>query len=478
MPVAPRGRVLRIAFDCRGATSVEYLTLCAMAAAAIAAVASLGGAASDGVVAAVDRGGVTATEARTRADERAHAGSAAGALVTGESPADAGGHATSHDDDCGWLSPCKIGRVARGVARAGAGAIGGAFGAAADVAGGARDFAVGLASGAWASVRGTAEMATAAARFGGRLLTGDRDAWALVARGAHRLVTDPGGVARDVGRVSLALLDSYRDALVACSTGFEARSCGEALGELAPDVILAVATGGSATFATRALRSADEVTDAARLARGARVVNVAGHLDDVRATRALEIMTKSSLEVSRTKKIARRFMAPTNVADDAIPGIAERNFRRAADEVVYRHDQLPLSRETAQRLNRTITDGLVPDDVRGQMNYRRDPGAFYDWLESDEARRLGDADPIALSERIHYDMSDLDAFPDGNGRTARLMADLALVKHGRAPAYYTDMADYFARGNSRAEVPRSVVQAYWREITARGQAYLDAPVAH
>ena len=69
---------------------------------------------------------------------------------------------------------------------------------------------------------------------------------------------------------------------------------------------------------------------------------------------------------------------------------------------------------------------------------------------------------------MHHDFSNLDAFPDGNGRTARLLADLVLLKAGHAPAYYTDIADYFARGSITAQGSRASVQRYFHEIVERG----------
>ena len=187
----------------------------------------------------------------------------------------------------------------------------------------------------------------------------------------------------------------------------------------------------------------------------------------------LRIMLRGSLQVSRTRVLGRRFMAPSSVSDRHIPDIAERNFREAAALVLDHAHELPLTQATATELNRILTRDLVPDDVRGQATYRRDPSAFYRWLGSAEARDLGARDPVALAERVHHEIATLDAFPDGNGRTSRLMADLVLVRSGHAPALYTDMQDYFERGGPREPATRESQVPYFREIVQRGQQFAN-----
>ena len=201
----------------------------------------------------------------------------------------------------------------------------------------------------------------------------------------------------------------------------------------------------------------------------------------------LQVMVEGSLNVSRTKVDARRFLAPDSVPTKAIPETAEANFRRAATFVIKNAASLPLNRTTAITINKMVTEGLVPEKTRGDPLYRLrskystvtdpfvggDVNRFYDWLEQ-TAPKLGPRDPIDLAEKIHYNMSALDSFPDGNGRTARLMADLALLKHGVAPASYTEMTDYFAHGNPRSPVTRDEKREYFRSIVARGQARLQS----
>lgn len=187
---------------------------------------------------------------------------------------------------------------------------------------------------------------------------------------------------------------------------------------------------------------------------------------------ALSVILLGSMAVSRTAVVGRRTFASQDVP---VAEVAQRNFERTAKLVVERHADLPLTKATAVKLNRDLTEGLVPEGVRGDPDFHRDTARFYEWLESEEAAELGRKDPLELAQQIHYKMSRNDSFPDGNGRTARLMADLALLRHGLPPAFYTDMSDYFARGNHRSKVSPEARRAYFKEIVERGGRAMKDP---
>jgi hypothetical protein len=191
--------------------------------------------------------------------------------------------------------------------------------------------------------------------------------------------------------------------------------------------------------------------------------------------RALVRLIVDGAGLSRTvaRGAATCRFTPATTPEDRVQQLARRNLRRAARYVVGHAATLPLSRGTACRLNRVLTRDLVADAVRGDVSYRRDPAAFYRWLASPEAGRLGRSDPVALAERLHHAISALDSFPDGSGRTARLMADLALIKAGRAPACHTGIREYFERGNPRSGAPRAEQQRYFQQAADRGQQRLD-----
>jgi len=265
---------------------------------------------------------------------------------------------------------------------------------------------------------------------------------------------------------------------------------GRAGASLALDIASVTAPGAVARRVARSAR----VVESSVVPEGEAIALEATARTVLERERLLEIMERGSLNVSRTKvftgarrswrsrvpnrirtwaPMRSRFAPRGTVPAEQIAEVAERNFVRAAELVVDEAERLPLTLETATRINRIVTEDLVPERVRGMPAYRRNPAEFYRWLESPEARALGESDPVALAERIHFEISRLDAFPDGNGRTARLMADLALIKHGRAPAFYTDIGEYFERGNARAAATRAEQLAYFRESVARGERALE-----
>src|SRR5690606_6884526 len=106
----------------------------------------------------------------------------------------------------------------------------------------------------------------------------------------------------------------------------------------------------------------------------------------------------------------------------------------------------------------------------------RAPDQFYRWLDKHGAS-FGARDPVGLAELLHYNLSGLDSFPDGNGRTARLMADLALLKHDRAPARYSQMETYFEQGSPHGPASREAARAYFATACAWGQALVVSRMA-
>jgi hypothetical protein len=164
---------------------------------------------------------------------------------------------------------------------------------------------------------------------------------------------------------------------------------------------------------------------------------------------------------------------------------AASNYMRAAAYVVDNADMLPLSRETADTLNRMVNEGLLPENVPDQQALyrvrRRSAKRFLKWLESPKGERLGQRNPVALAERIHDNLSYFDAYLEGNGRTARLLADLALVKYGRAPALHTDIMDYFAHGSPNGPTAgangRRARARYFQERADSGAAAIQTATA-
>lgn len=108
---------------------------------------------------------------------------------------------------------------------------------------------------------------------------------------------------------------------------------------------------------------------------------------------------------------------------------------------------------------------LVPDETR----------KFVEWLAGD-ARRLH---PVERAARVHADFVKIHPFVDGNGRTARLLMNLELMKAGFPPAvlpvekrleYYEalDTAhtrnDYAPFLTLMAEIEEKAFAPYWRAL--------------
>ena len=208
---------------------------------------------------------------------------------------------------------------------------------------------------------------------------------------------------------------------------------------------------------------------------------------------AFKIMVDGSQKASRTIALGRRFLAPISLGDREISNLGEDNFQKTARYVLDHLDQLDVNKETAIRLNKMLTKGLVPEKERGNYLYRQEgsygyqtddfvkgnPKIFYHWLDSKTAKELAIHDPVTLAEIIHNNIVALDSFPDGNGRLSRVFADMVLLKAGLAPAYYTDMSDYFKRGTPRGiqgvSIPASRASRveYFREIVENGQRAMN-----
>ena len=202
---------------------------------------------------------------------------------------------------------------------------------------------------------------------------------------------------------------------------------------------------------------------------------------------AFYIMQTGSENASRTVAQGRRFLAPETIPDGQISEIADRNFQATLEYVLEHINEIEINKNTAIKLNRMLTQDLVPIKIQGDYLYRtrgtyinqtdkfvrKSPEIFYNWLSSDAAQRLHAQDPISFAEILHNNIAALDSFPDGNGRLSRLLADIALMKKGLAPAFYTDMSEYFKRGNARSPVSRSERIEYFKEIVERGRDFMQ-----
>ena len=77
-----------------------------------------------------------------------------------------------------------------------------------------------------------------------------------------------------------------------------------------------------------------------------------------------------------------------------------------------------------------------PEEVKKLMD------DFIDEMNS----KIGKLHPVILSAKIHQGLVFIHPFIDGNGRTARLLMNLTLLRNGYPPAciYYNERKDYYA----------------------------------
>lgn len=209
---------------------------------------------------------------------------------------------------------------------------------------------------------------------------------------------------------------------------------------------------------------------------------------------ALRIMLEGSANVSRTKVHGQILFPPEDIPLEQVSTVTAWNFEVAARYVLDHFEDLPVTLATAETLIELLTRKIEPDThyagtqsmARTKFDYRvhgkfvnqcpecadGTPRSFYAWLESPQAKQLQKENPVVFAETVHNDVVALDSFADSNGRLSRMLADLALLRGGFAPASYTDMEDYFARGSARSPVTREQRQAYFREIVRSGESRL------
>ncbi len=92
--------------------------------------------------------------------------------------------------------------------------------------------------------------------------------------------------------------------------------------------------------------------------------------------------------------------------------------------------------------------------------------------------RAGDQHPICRYADLHHDISNIHPFADGNGRTARLLLNLGLLRHGFPPAHIpvSDKLAYYQaleavdKGTDPAAFRRFVVRATCNSLSR----YLEA----
>ena len=108
----------------------------------------------------------------------------------------------------------------------------------------------------------------------------------------------------------------------------------------------------------------------------------------------------------------------------------------------------PLTASDVRSLHTLVVRRSLPDDagrwrttgvrIGGSAHIPPDPIAvpslMDQWVE--HWNQVSPAHPIARAARLHSDFVSIHPFLDGNGRTARLLANLDLIRHGHRPALF------------------------------------------
>ena len=109
-----------------------------------------------------------------------------------------------------------------------------------------------------------------------------------------------------------------------------------------------------------------------------------------------------------------------------------------------------------------------PEEAPGQMI------EFVDWLGSEKA---GVLDPVMMAGLAHYEFVRIHPFVDGNGRTARALATLILVKRGFDVHRFFALDDYYDHQRGAYYAALQTVRPELRDLT-RWLEYFTAGVAH
>ncbi len=122
-----------------------------------------------------------------------------------------------------------------------------------------------------------------------------------------------------------------------------------------------------------------------------------------------------------------------------------------------------LTLETISEIHRITTDKLLPDEAigkfrarqvvikntqTGHISYTPPPAAevpylvedLVGWINSEEAK---DTHPVIKAGIIHYEVSRIHPFVDGNGRTARALATLIMFLDGYDIRRFFSLEEYF-----------------------------------
>jgi Fic family protein len=111
----------------------------------------------------------------------------------------------------------------------------------------------------------------------------------------------------------------------------------------------------------------------------------------------------------------------------------------------FAKDRIPVTTAVIRNLHRAVVG--ADEDFAGQWrdhpvyirgsrhtppNYLKTPQLIEEMIAAYEESRATEH-PIATAAKLHFDLVHIHPFADGNGRTARLLGNLELIRNGFAP---------------------------------------------
>ena len=154
-------------------------------------------------------------------------------------------------------------------------------------------------------------------------------------------------------------------------------------------------------------------------------------------------------------------------------------YETTARFVINHAKSLPLNGETAITINTMLTG---ESDWSAGPKWDAQFRAFDEWIrQADQSKVIDQVGPLHFAKLVHDKVVDYHPFcggcrngreTGGNGRTARMMADLILLRHDLPPLSHSSMYEYFIEGSPWGGTGRWNNLPYFESALARSQMTL------
>lgn len=228
------------------------------------------------------------------------------------------------------------------------------------------------------------------------------------------------------------------------------------------DQLRASARVGTVHYSTLIEGNELPVIEAARAARGELEADTRAKIELINYVQALDLLDRriDAGELRLTAELLLELHAATTrgLGRDGDPHFAPRHEGAWRDGVAHVVDRLT---------GRIVHEAPPPDEVAPRI------ASMFDWLDG---RRAAGDPPFVLAAVMHYGITDVHPFADGNGRVARLFQTAVLMDAEALPGrmfsferyYAEDRAAYYAALRSVRE--RTLNMEHWLAYALRGLA--------